>query len=152
LYPFVDTANVAVRREVFLRIGTFDPRFPAAEDIDFSWRLFREPDLKLRYNPNAIVFHRARSTARGFFRQHLRYGRGLAALQAKYPARLPWTWRDELRGWYTVAAIGWRAAAAALRHGMRGGSNVDALDLYYGFLRKLAVRQGFLWGVLRRGR
>jgi glycosyltransferase involved in cell wall biosynthesis len=154
LAPFVNTANVAFRREVFQRIGCFDTHFPAAgfEDVDFSWRFFRESDLTLSDNRKAIVFHRARSTTRDFFCQHLRYGRGLAVLQAKYPARLPWTWRDELRAWCAAAGLGWRAATTALRQGLQGGATTDTLDLYYGFLRKLAVRQGFLWGILMRER
>ena len=145
LSPFVDTASVAFRREVFQRIGFFDTRFLAMEDIDFSWRFFQEADMKLRYNPRAIVFHRPRSTAWGFFSQHFGYGRGLATLQKKYPERLPWSWWQELRAWGAVGGFAWLTARAAIRYGLRGGEKMEVYDAYFTFLRKLAVRQGFLW-------
>jgi O-antigen biosynthesis protein len=151
LSPFVDTANVAFRHEVFQRIGFFDTRFPAMEDIDFSWRFFQEADMKLRYNPRAIVFHRPRSTAWGFFSQHFGYGRGLAILQRKYPKRLPWSWWQELRAWGDAGRFAWFTARAAIRYALRGGEKTDIDDAYFTFLRKLAVRQGYLWGMLVRG-
>jgi GT2 family glycosyltransferase len=145
LSPYAVTANVAFRREVFQRIGVFDPRFPTGEDVDFSWRFFNTGDLKLWYNPKAVVFHRHRSTVRGLLSQQINYGRGLALLQAKYPARLPWGWWQELWAWRSVVGLGWVAAQAALRLGLLGGEKIDAYDAYFTFLRKLSVRIGFLW-------
>ena len=57
LAPFVITANVAFRRDVFDRVGLFDTRFAGAggEDIDFTWRFVGETDLELRYSPRAIL-------------------------------------------------------------------------------------------------
>ena len=151
--PFVNTANVAFRREVFQRVGFFDTRFPAAgfEDIDFGWRFFQEPDMKLHHNPRAIVFHRHRSTAWGFFSQRLEYGRGLAILRAKYPARLPWSWRQEFQAWGAVGGLAWLAARTAIRYGLRGGKEADVNEPYFTFLRKLGVRLGFLWETLAGG-
>lgn len=149
-WPFVVTANVGFRRQVFERIGLFDPRFPAAggEDIDFSWRFFQGAGMSLRHNPKAIVFHRHRTTAGGFFRQQIRNGRGLAILQGKYPARLPWDWRQELQAWGAVAGFTVAAARAVIGNGTRRGTKVDADDPYFTFLRKLGIRIGFLWGML----
>ena len=153
LAPFVPTANVAFHREVFHRIGLFDTRFPSAggEDVDISWRFFQETDRKLRYNPKALVFHRHTSTVRGLFSQYMRYGRGIAILRVKYPARLPWCWRQELRAWSAVAGFAWIAFQAAIRYGLRGGKKMDVHDVYFTFLRKLAVRVGFLRWTLARG-
>jgi glycosyltransferase involved in cell wall biosynthesis len=149
-WPFVLTANVAFRRQVFERIGLFDPRFPAAggEDIDFSWRFFQGAEMGLRRNPKAIVFHQHRTTAGGFFRQQIRNGRGIAILRTKYPARLPWTWRQELQAWGAAAGFAGAAARAAIGNGVRHGTKGDVNDLYFTFLRKLGVRIGFLWGTL----
>ena len=153
LFPFVPNANIAYRREVFDKIGRFDPRCsPAGEDVDFSWRFLAETGLELRYNPRAVVFHRHRSTVWDFFSQQMRNGRGLAILQAKYPARLPWGWRKETRAWGLVAGHAWRAARATVRNGFQRGKDVDAHDLYFTFLKNLAVRFGFLRGALYRGR
>ena len=146
------TANVAFHRDVFHRIGIFDTRFPSAggEDVDISWRFFQETDRKLLYNPKALVFHRHTSTVSGLFFQYMRYGRGYAFLREKYPARLPWGWRQELRAWSAVAGFAWVAARAALRYGLQGGKKMDVYDPYLTFLRKLAARIGFLRGILMR--
>jgi len=154
LSPYANTANVAFRREVFNRIGLFDTRFSPAggEDVDFSWRFFQETELQLRHNPKAVVFYRCRSTVGDFFSQQMRNGRGLAILQAKYPARLPWGWRQELRSWSAVSGFAWIATRAAIRYGFQGDKKMDVYDAYFTFLRKLAVRVGFLRGTLARGR
>src|SRR5262249_54569139 len=49
LYPFVNTANVAFRREVIRRVGGFDSRFRSGEDIDLTWRLHELPEVKLSF-------------------------------------------------------------------------------------------------------
>jgi glycosyltransferase involved in cell wall biosynthesis len=156
LFPFVITANVAFRREVFDQIGLFDTRFPAAggEDVDFSWRFLEETDLELRYNPKAVVFHRHRSTARSYFSQHMRYGRGRAILRTKHPARFPWGWRQELQAWGALAWLAWITSLATIRYGLRvgkKGNEMDVYDPYFTFLRRLALRVGFLRGRLAGG-
>ncbi len=148
LSPYVITANVAFRREVFDRIGLFDPRFKGGSDVDFSWRFFQEADLKLRHNPRAIVFHRHRQTVSEFFSQHLRNGHALAILRAKYPAKLPWRWSQEVRACWVVARLGLIATSAAIRYGLQGGAKDEVYDCWFAFLRKLAVRVGFLRGTL----
>jgi glycosyltransferase involved in cell wall biosynthesis len=146
LSPYVITANVAFCRDVFDRIGLFDPRFVGGSDVDFSWRFFQETDLTLRYNPRAVVFHRHRRTFPEFFAQHLRNGRALATLRAKYPSRLPWSWRQEVRAWRAVTWLSLVAAGAAIRYGAQGGNERDVHDPWFNFLRKLALRVGFLSG------
>ncbi|MBI4526611.1 MAG: glycosyltransferase [Deltaproteobacteria bacterium] len=150
LFPYVNTCNVAFRQEVFSRIGLFDTRFPSAggEDVDFGWRFFREKDLKLLHNPKAVVFHRHRKTAWGYFRQQMRYGRGLAILQAKYPEKLSWGWQQEFRAWAVLPAFAWAAGRAAMKSGLQRGKQKDFYELYFTFLRKFAVRLGFVWRAL----
>ena len=152
LFPFVITSNVAFRREVFDQIGLFDTRFPAAggEDIDFSWRFLQETGLELRYNPKAVVFHRHRSTARSYFSQHMRYGRGRAILRTKHPERAPWGWRKELQAWGIVVGIAWITTRAAIRYWLGSGKKTDVYDAYFTFLRRLAIRVGFIRETLAR--
>jgi len=97
LPPFAMTPNIAFRREVFQQIGYFDTRFPRGgwEDADLCWRFFRETNLKLKYAPRAVVFHRYRTTAKAFFIQHVRYGYGLAILFTKYNEEISWDWREK---------------------------------------------------------
>jgi GT2 family glycosyltransferase len=84
--PFALTANVALRARVFDQIGTFDPAFVTAEDVDLGWRFFAA-GLKMNYAPTAIVAHRLRPTARELFRQHAGYGYGRAILRERYRLR-----------------------------------------------------------------
>jgi GT2 family glycosyltransferase len=69
--------NLAVRADLFREIGGFDASFPlpAAEDREFCdrWRAGGRP---LCYAPEAIVDHYHELDARGFWRQHFRYGVG----------------------------------------------------------------------------
>jgi GT2 family glycosyltransferase len=147
LSPYAVTANVAFRREVFDKIGVFDSRFPSGEDVDFSWRFFQGINLELGYNPRAIVFHRHRNTARSFFYQHIRVGRGIAVLHAKYPDKLPWGWRQELRAWSALTDLAWAAGQETVRSLFLNSKEADNYDCYFNFLRKFAVRLGFVWEI-----
>ncbi len=84
--PFAITANVAFRRDVFARIGVFDPAFVTAEDVDFGWRFFAA-GLKMAYAPAATVAHRTRPNAWQLFRQQAGYGYGRAILRERYGLR-----------------------------------------------------------------
>jgi polysaccharide deacetylase family protein (PEP-CTERM system associated) len=83
---FVPPQSVAVayRREVFDRIGCFDERFDACEDVEFNTRLaasggrcYLAPELAVHYHPRARL--------PGLVRQMYRYGRGRARLLFKHP-------------------------------------------------------------------
>jgi succinoglycan biosynthesis protein ExoA len=82
---FVPAHSVAVayRREVFDRLGLFDERFDACEDVEFNHRVDRSgmrcllvPDLRVSYHPRASL--------RGLWRQMDRYGRGRTRLLRKH--------------------------------------------------------------------
>jgi len=83
---FVPAQSVAVayRREVFDRVGEFDERFDACEDVELNHRIdraglrcFLTPAVRVRYFP--------RSSLRSLFRQMARYGRGRVRLLRKHP-------------------------------------------------------------------
>jgi GT2 family glycosyltransferase len=52
------SCNLAVRREVFLRLGGFDESFEEAggEDMEFAWRVARA-GLRVHFAPEAVVHH-----------------------------------------------------------------------------------------------
>lgn len=73
--PYLQTANLAVRRTDALAVNGFDPRLLSGGDADFCWRLRRlRPDGALRFLPRARVLHVHRNSAKDLFRQHWRYG------------------------------------------------------------------------------
>jgi glycosyltransferase involved in cell wall biosynthesis len=144
--PFVVTSNVAFRRNVFDRIGLFDPTLLTAEDQEFSWRFF---DLghKLEYRPGAVVLHRHRSTAWGMFRQQYDWGCGLAILNIRY-ARMGfenYKVNSEIRASVRVTALAKSLASRTL-----GKSEI--YYLYFDLLRMLGFRIGLIRGSLEASR
>lgn len=82
--PFAATANLAVRRDVFVELGGLDPALATAgEDADWCWRA-REAGYQIQYQPEAVVLHRHRASTGAMWRQAYRYGVGNAELFAKW--------------------------------------------------------------------
>lgn len=76
--PFFFTSNnIALPRAGFLAVGGFDASYPraAAEDRDFCDR-WQQAGFPMLYAPEALIDHAHALTLRGFWRQHLNYGRG----------------------------------------------------------------------------
>ena len=73
---FFASNNLAAPTERFRLLGGFDERYPAAagEDRDLSER-WQTAGGRLRFAPDAVVWHHSDLTASGFWRQHARYGR-----------------------------------------------------------------------------
>lgn len=74
---FFASNNLAVPNRLFQARGGFDTGFPlaAGEDREFCDRWIRLGG-RLSYAPAAVVRHGHHLTLRGFWRQHVNYGRG----------------------------------------------------------------------------
>ncbi len=72
--PYGQTANLAVRREAFTKVGMFRPYLTTGGDADMCWRILRQTDWTLEFAENAIVKHRHRSTWKELYKQWRRYG------------------------------------------------------------------------------
>src|SRR5581483_5391313 len=57
-YP---SCNLGYWKEIFEKVGGFDDWFHTAEDIDLNYRAV-DAGASVAYNPDAIVYHRARDT------------------------------------------------------------------------------------------
>ena len=96
---FVEPQNTAIayRRTVFHRVGLFDERFDACEDVEFNHRVF-EADLTCYFTPKLKIVYHPRTELRGLFHQLARYGCGRARLARKHlrsltlPALVPPLW------------------------------------------------------------
>lgn len=77
------TANLSVRRKVFDEAGGFDQSMRYGEDHDLCVRIM-EQGHKLRYVPNAVVYHIHRNSLKGFVRQSFFTGMAQADLLRKY--------------------------------------------------------------------
>ena len=79
--------NMAFRRTALEAIGGFDPIFGSAgDDVDLCWRL-QDRDLRIGFNPAAVVWHRRRDSVSGYWRQQRGYGEAESLLQRKWPER-----------------------------------------------------------------
>jgi glycosyltransferase involved in cell wall biosynthesis len=85
---FVPSNNLACRRQLLLELP-FDERFPSAsgEDRDWCARLAAAGG-RIVFDPAAVVFHFPATGLAGFWRQHVRYGRGAYLLARTRSPRL----------------------------------------------------------------
>lgn len=86
--PFAPTSNLAVRADVLAAVP-FDESFPLAAGEDREWcdRLATHGH-RLAWAPDAWVDHHQELSARGFWAQQVRYGRGAAHLRRQGGHRL----------------------------------------------------------------
>lgn len=73
--PYGQTANLAIRRHAFEKVGLFRPYLTSGGDADICWRILRQNLGRLEFSPNAVVKHRHRSTLKELESQWRRYGR-----------------------------------------------------------------------------
>lgn len=76
-WSFAATANVLVTREVFDRVGMFDPDLQSGGDTDWGTRLVAGGG-RLVYAPEVVVGHPARSSWRELGRKSVRVATGIA--------------------------------------------------------------------------
>ena len=116
--PFAQTANAAYKREVFEKIGLFDPTLIYGGDLDFSWRMQRTTGRRLVFEPTALVRHRHRTTWRGLMALYEKNAIANCLLSGRYPTYASY---PELR---TFAYCARECARSALR-GMRRAPRAD---------------------------
>lgn len=78
-YP---SCNLAYHRELFQRLGGFDPRFVTAEDIDLNLRAVRS-GASIDFRPAAVVYHHMRANFVRFLYQAYWNGYGRKQLTEK---------------------------------------------------------------------
>lgn len=81
--PYAQTANLAVRRQIFNDIGLFRHQMRSGGDADFCWRALG-CGWNLIFIAKAEVVHLHRTTLRGLLLQFYRYGGGHRVLGEIY--------------------------------------------------------------------
>jgi len=82
--PVLLGVNIAYRRDCLNILNGFNDRLFTGADVDLSWRLQLKTQSKVAYAPEAIIFHRHRSTLPGIARAYWRYGFSEVFLDAMY--------------------------------------------------------------------
>ncbi|HEX6478840.1 MAG TPA: mycofactocin biosynthesis glycosyltransferase MftF [Ktedonobacteraceae bacterium] len=80
---YLPTANLVVRRDIWKRIGGFEP-FTFGEDVDFCRRLLATGSHIL-YLPRAVVYHDYRTRLGAFLHIHASYASSEATLLQHHP-------------------------------------------------------------------
>lgn len=118
LYPcgsgiFGVGCNMALRRDILLKLGGFDealdtgPPLPGGGDLDIFYRVIRA-GYPLVYEPQYLVFHQHRQDLAGLRRQYWSWGLGFMAFvvksyrqdrsqRTKFRLLIGWWFKDQLR-------------------------------------------------------
>jgi len=85
--PYVITANALLPRQLIEDAGGFDPLCATSgEDADLCWRI-GDKGRRFAFAPDAVVYHRHRSTVGALCRWMFRYGIGSVYLMKKHRRR-----------------------------------------------------------------
>jgi glycosyltransferase involved in cell wall biosynthesis len=96
---FAPTCCLSVRREVFDRVGAFDPRLESGGDKEFGQRVHLA-GISQAYADDIVVFHPARWKYSSLLSKQRRIARGTAQLQLYYPDRYGKTARQYAAPWF----------------------------------------------------
>jgi cellulose synthase/poly-beta-1,6-N-acetylglucosamine synthase-like glycosyltransferase len=81
--PYIVTANAAYSMSILRELGGFDTQFQSGGDVDLAWRLQRS-GYQIVTACDAIVYHDARESVKGYFRQYFNYAVGHTLLFKKH--------------------------------------------------------------------
>jgi GT2 family glycosyltransferase len=131
--PFACGPTIGVRRRLHDHVGGFDEAMvPAAEDMDYCWRL-QHAGARFEFVPEAVTHYRLRHSFRDLFRQGVSYGEGHALAYKKHRALGARAHRPLLRGLRAWAGLVKRLALVRNRAGL--GTLVWHAGLRLGLLR-----------------
>lgn len=105
--PYVDSANWASPRALLLEQGAFDEGLLRGEDVDLAWRLWGA-GYRLRYAPDAIVYHANRATLLQLFQEGQKHGSATVPLHRKHQGLLKKPGGLARRRYGTVLRAWWR--------------------------------------------
>lgn len=103
-FPFAPSLNMAVRREAALAVGGWAEDMPTAEDVEFSHRVLRLCRTPISFRPNAVLFHRSRTTIDTLRKQAWTYGQGAAHMYRRHPDVARWDFAKSMRLAWIVGA------------------------------------------------
>ncbi len=141
--PYAQTANAAYRRDVFDRIGVFEPTMKSGGDAEIAWRMLDKTDYEIKFAPDAKVYHHHRTSVRDLWAQFHRYGGGKLSWARARTDYTPPQWtkiQDEL-----VDALDTHAAAL-----MQADAEEERyLFPLFGLVSKAAHLSGYTEDILR---
>jgi cellulose synthase/poly-beta-1,6-N-acetylglucosamine synthase-like glycosyltransferase len=83
IYPWILSGNCMYRRDVIEKVGGFDEKLPACEDVDLAWKVVLSGYVLVNC-PDASVVHWNDDDWQKFVKKSWRQGRGSAVLAKRY--------------------------------------------------------------------
>jgi len=144
-HGFAATANLVVRRNVFEEVGPFDGARKSGGDLEWGQRLAAAGHV-MRYVPQVVVHHPARSALRELVRKRRRTagGRLMAAGSAMAPATAKAAWTDpQPRGLRMLVRLLSRPRRLGLS-GMQGWRVLGVVAMLWGVekIERMRLRLG----------
>jgi polysaccharide deacetylase family protein (PEP-CTERM system associated) len=171
---FIDptSSGASYLRTTFERIGEYDERLDACEDVDFNYRVHRA-GLRSFISPRLTVQYQARGTFLGLWKQMVRYGKGrfrfvslhpeafsvgqaipplfvlwlvfggIAALESKFFGKV-FFWTAGLYAVAVIASSAWLGIKFGWRHMLTAPAvyGIIHAGLGYGFLLEAVLYRG----------
>lgn len=147
--PFAQTANVFYKKEVLRKIGLFEEKWVTGGDADLSWRMQLNTDYKMKFVPDAIVYHKHRSTVKSMFKQKLRHGMAMIFLYKKYRDKMPERKIQEKFAELKLLVYFSGVAIKSRLNMYKNASEYDKKKKYYDFLWFTAGKIGKIIGSLK---
>jgi len=85
-FHYSPTCCLTVKKDLFKKIGMFDPRIFSGGDNEFGRRSY-ENGVKQYYHPEIVMYHPARKTLKDTIARSFRFGRGSYLKFFYYPKR-----------------------------------------------------------------
>jgi Glycosyl transferase family group 2 len=124
-WAFAQTANAAVRRDAFTRVGGFETSIRSGGDADLCFRI-GAAGWALEARSDAAVVHRNRQTIPRILAQRARHGAGANWLAHRWPGALP------RRRWRGLTLWSLKRAAQGASAAARGDRDAALLGLLDG--------------------
>jgi len=137
---FLITANAAYRKDILKMVGGFDCLFRSGGDNDIGIRVTSR-GYKLKYAPDAIVYHKHRATLKSLIKQRYNYGFWEAVLSKKYecsPIFMQFVVINLFRLFYTLILLPLRL--------FKENRNLLLLNIIVIFVYTLGLINGILFG------
>ncbi len=87
--PSIAAGNAAYRKSVFEKIGLFQSTNHFGADSELTLRMIRDGSFRIRYNPEAVVYHPHPAALIPFLRRTYQIGIGLAVVRRTHPDAFP---------------------------------------------------------------
>jgi glycosyltransferase involved in cell wall biosynthesis len=147
--PYIVTANAAYSLALLQELKGFDTQFQSGGDVDLSWRV-QAKGLKIITTPDAIVYHAARLTVRGYFKQFFNYAVGHTLLYRKHCQTDGWSLFVNIYPFKGLKGLMFSSLPIMFVHILLGKFRTTRKKVHLlNFVKYVAIISGNLYGAIK---